>query len=194
MKTQKTRRTFCRPKAQSDKPKRETPKTVKFTPIVALTRYLIGIDCGDNTGLAFWDSEKNEFLHVYTHNPLNALDMVRDFANKHKGNVTLFVENPYTFKTFYENGNAAKNAAILAKIKAKAQGAGSVKSHFKLWALLSIKDKIPMTGTSIIGGVKKQTADYFRMVTGYKGKLPDSKEAAEHCTDAGFIVFQRKTF
>lgn len=186
MKIQKTRRTFCRPKAQSDKPKIETPKTVKFTPIVALTRYLIGIDCGNKTGLAFWDSEKNEFLHVYTYNPLNALDMVRDFAAKHKGNVTLLVENPYTFKTFFGQG---------AKAIEKAQGAGSVKAHFRLWALLSFKDKIPMTGTSIIGGVKKQTPDYFRMVTGYKGKLPDSKEAAEHCTDAGFIVFQHnKTF
>lgn len=162
MKTPKTRRTSCH----------------VSKPIPAIVEYLIGIDCGTNTGLAIWNVAKQEFVSIQTLALHRAFDKVKTFFETVSVNTLVFIENPKTFVPFKGNNT----------ISARVQGAGSIKRDFAAWEDFFNDYKFPFVPTSVIGSKKKVDAVFFEKITGVKYRT------SEHARDAALVVFQRKTF
>lgn len=65
------------------------------------------------------------------------------------------------------------------------QGAGSVKRDASIWEEFCTDYEIPFRALPPIKGGTKLQPDYFKALTGWKGKT------SEHARDAAMIVFGR---
>jgi len=140
-------------------------------------RFYVGIDCGTKTGIAIWDSEKKNFVHIKTLAIHKALSFVQNFYQcQFAEGIWVFVENPNTFVPF--EGHEKRN-------RTKEQGAGSIKRDYAIWRDALTDWGVGWRGTSLRGGLKKMKADAFQKMTGYEGKT------SEHARDAAMIVFGR---
>lgn len=137
--------------------------------------YCIGIDTGKHTGFAVWDTEKRQLDFVDTIPIHEALLHVRSMS--WKGNVEVYFEDArqrkwYGTKTAKEDRN-------------KLQGAGSVKRDSTIWED-ALKDwGIPFHAVAPKHNVTKMTPEFFRALTGWKGRT------SEHARDAAMLVFGR---
>lgn len=136
----------------------------------------IGIDPGTHTGLAIWDSPKEEFVTIDTLSIIQALDKVARFYKDNKGlfDIMLLFEDARQ-RTWYGHGNT----------NAKLQGAGSVKRDCNIWEEFCKEKGIPFRAIPPQKGGTKLTPQYFRLLTGYKGRT------SEHARDAAMLVFNR---
>ena len=135
---------------------------------------LVGIDTGRHTGFAVWDTEKRQLDFVDTIPIHEAL--LRIWSQRH-ANVEVYFEDArqrkwYGTKTAKEDRN-------------KLQGAGSVKRDSTIWED-ALKDwGIPFHAVAPKHNVTKMTPEYFRALTGWKGRT------SEHSRDAAMLVFGR---
>ena len=135
---------------------------------------LVGIDTGRHTGFAVWDTEKRQLDFVDTIPIHEAL--LRIWSQRHS-NVEVYFEDArqrkwYGTKTAKEDRN-------------KLQGAGSVKRDSTIWED-ALKDwGIPFHAVAPKHNVTKMTPEYFRALTGWKGRT------SEHSRDAAMLVFGR---
>ena len=70
-------------------------------------------------------------------------------------------------------------------ISAKLQGAGSIKRDCSIWEDFLQDYEIPFRAVPPQKGCTKWTEEYFKMVTGWKGKT------SSHSRDAAVLVFGR---
>lgn len=136
--------------------------------------YYIGIDTGVNTGMAIY--HKGEFLDIITTDIISALDRIREMSESGL-EVKVYIEDARLRKYF---GRESRE-----KVEAKKQGAGSVKRDSKIWDDTLTNLGIEHYMISPKDNSTKMRAEYFKLITGYKGKTN------EHNRDAAMLVFQR---
>lgn len=133
----------------------------------------IGIDPGVHTGFAVWDSGKRRFLKVETLAIHEALDYVKEL---HSSNPSLCVvfEDARQRKWY---GNCDTHA--------KQQGAGSIKRECGIWEDFLTDHAISFRAVAPGKGMTKMSSDYFKTITGWKGRT------SNHARDAALLVFGR---
>lgn len=140
-------------------------------------RYLIGIDCGVNTGVAVYDPESKTLVSLETttiDRAAAAVLRLRD-AGSLKG---VYFEDARQRKWFEQERSRAD-------YRGKLMGAGAVKRDAKIWEDFLTNQKIPFSMVAPRHNATKMNADYFARVTGYKGRC------SEHARDAAMLVFGR---
>lgn len=134
----------------------------------------IGIDTGTHTGVAVWDSEERQFIDIKTLKLHQALQLVITMCKVwHKENVVVLFEDARQRKWFGHKANA------------KMQGAGSVKRDAAIWEEFCTDYGIAFRALPPAKGQTKLSPDYFKSLTGWKGRTSD------HARDAAMIVFGR---
>ena len=139
----------------------------------------IGIDPGEHTGLAVWNSGKRSFDVIETLKIHKALDRVLDFWRVHHPEMCVVFEDARQ-RTWVPPMPTEKRE------RGRCQGAGSVKRDSKIWEEFLTDFGIPFEAHKPQVGGTKWSADYFARVTGY------TKRCSEHARDAALLVFQRK--
>lgn len=134
----------------------------------------IGIDTGTHTGVAVWDSEEKQFLDIKTLMLHQALQLVITMCQIWKReNVMVLFEDARQRKWF---GREADE---------KRMGAGYVKRDATIWEEFCTDYEIPFRALPPAKGGTKLNPDYFKALTGWKGRT------SEHARDAAMIVFGR---
>jgi len=136
-----------------------------------MPKFAIGIDPGTKTGLAVYSIDEMGFTAISTLTIVEAIDVVRELYEQHKGNLYIVIEDARQRKWYGARSNA------------KLQGAGSIKRDCKIWEeftdkleLASVIFQAPKRGTT------KVSAAYFKRLTGWKGRT------SEHARDAAMLV------
>ena len=144
---------------------------------------LIGIDPGDHTGIAVWDSSKRKFTEIATLPLHKAFDIV-----KREYYAVLAAPSPVRFIVVFEDARQRKWFAPernQSEYRGKLMGAGAAKRDARIWeefltdlgCLFEMHKPQP--------GTTKWPADYFNRLTGYEGRT------SEHSRDAALLVFGR---
>lgn len=135
-------------------------------------KYVIGIDCGVNTGFAVWSVDEQKFRCVKSLQIHKALSEV-ERAFKQEPNIKVFIEDARLRKWFGANSTA------------KLQGAGSVKRDCKIWEDFCKDLGIPYVLVAPKDNMTKLNAVQFINITNYEGVTN------EHSRDAAMMIFQR---
>lgn len=130
-----------------------------------MSKLVIGIDTGVNTGFAVWDCEEQCFLRVACLKIHQAMDLVLEFEP-----ALVRVEDARIFK-----GGKFISAA-------KRQGAGSVKRDASIWEDFLTDKGILFELVSPLDKGKKLNANQFKIRTGW------TQPTNEHGRDAGCLI------
>lgn len=134
----------------------------------------IGIDPGTRTGVALWDPSIKE-LEISTlkiHEAMNAIKVIAETIEKKS--VKVRFEDARQRKWF---GNAGRD---------QLQGAGSIKRDCAIWEDFLKDLGVDFEMVAPKNAITKMKAEYFRQLTGYKGKT------SEHGRDAAMLVYGMK--
>lgn len=140
--------------------------------------FLIGIDCGKHTGIAVWDTDTQKFIRLDTMPIHKALFLVYDLR--------LLRPTP---RVYFEDARQRKwlpKDTSSSEYRGHLMGAGSVKRDAVIWQDALTDWGIPFEMVPPRPGMTKWDADYFKHVTGYKGRT------SNHARDAALLVFGRK--
>lgn len=130
----------------------------------------IGIDPGTHTGFAVWDTKSKRLVEVETLMIHEAFKRV--FELMEKDDICLRIEDArHVSRGGYDS-------------RARLQGAGSIKRDCSIWEDFCESCDIPYEFVRP-GKDTKPTSEYFKMVTGYKGRT------SNHARDAAMLVFGR---
>lgn len=135
---------------------------------------IIGIDTGKHTGVAIWDTDKRSFDLIETMPIHEALLNVWCFRGR---GVEVYFEDARQRK-WYGTRTAKED-------RNKLQGAGSVKRDSTIWEDALNDWGIPFHAVAPKHNTTKMTAEFFRALTGWKGRT------SEHSRDAAMLVFGR---
>lgn len=141
---------------------------------------LIGIDPGEHTGLAVWDTSAREFVTIETLQLHQALAFVKEMHDYSGSDLGVIFEDARLRKWIPREKS-------MSEYRGRLMGAGSVKRDSTIWEEFLKDHKIPYRAIAPRAGATKWNADYFARVTGYRGKT------SEHGRDAALKVFQMKT-
>lgn len=144
-------------------------KTMKY-------KYIIGIDCGVETGLAVWVRGTRKLDAVESCNIIEAMNFVIGFTSNGKEDVLVRVEDA-RLRTWIPHGKNEKEE------RGRREGAGSVKRDAKIWEEFLTHHGIPFEMVAPKNNKTKTTADYFKKITGWK------EQTNEHARDAAMLVF-----
>ena len=136
-------------------------------------RIIFGIDPGVKTGIATWIPAENRFLEIATMSIVQAMHGVL-LAKQDGVQVSVVIEDA-RLRTWF--GSAGRE---------QLQGAGSIKRDCAVWQEFCEYHQIPFQAVKPAEGWTKWGADYFRRVTGWKGRT------SEHARDAALLVFRAK--
>ena len=139
---------------------------------------LIGIDPGENTGLAFWDSREGKFLALETLPIHQALVKVMMWMDNVGHDLKVIFEDARQRKWFPREKN-------VSEYRGKLMGAGAAKRDARIWEEFLTDYGIPFTAHKPQAGGTKWSADYFAQVTGWTGRT------SEHARDAALLVYGR---
>lgn len=140
-----------------------------------MTKILIGIDTGVNTGFAVaadrgngWELEQVESLSI-----TQAMGRVKELIEQWGiSNVCLYIEDARQ-RTWFTGG------------REKAQGVGSVKRDAQIWEDWCNENQINFKMIHPKNNSTKYKADTFKKITGWTGRTN------EHARDAAMLVFRR---
>lgn len=132
----------------------------------------IGIDPGTHTGLAVWDSFRQELVEVSTLKLHQALDRVLYYAVDREP-VQVVFEDARLRRWF---GSAGRE---------QLQGAGSIKRDCQIWEDFLSDHCIKFQSVAPARGATKWTPAQFALATGYKGRT------SNHARDAALLVVGR---
>lgn len=133
----------------------------------------IGIDPGTRTGVAIWDTKERRFLSLETLSIHQALIKVMMWRDRVEHDLLVIFEDARQRTWFGKDKNT----------NAKLQGAGSIKRDCSIWEDFLTDYEIPFRAVPPQKGCTKWTEEYFKMVTGWKGKT------SNHSRDAAILVF-----
>lgn len=135
----------------------------------------VGIDPGEHTGFAVWDSASRCFLEVATLPLYRAILRVLELRREH-GEITVCFEDARQRRWFARERNESEYRGHL-------MGAGAAKRDAKIWEEFCEGEKIPYRAVKPQAGCTKWKAEYWAQVTGWKGRT------SEHARDASLLVF-----
>ena len=144
----------------------------------------IGIDPGEHTGIAIWDSSQGQFRDVRTLPLHKALDLV-----KKEYYAALASPIPVRFRVVFEDARQRKwfpQERNNAEYRGKLMGAGAAKRDAKIWEEFLEDYHIPFVAHKPQAGGTKWNPDYWARITGWKGRT------SEHARDAALLVFQQR--
>lgn len=136
--------------------------------------YCIGIDPGKDTGVAIWDTEKKNFYLIKT-------------MQIHEALLNVWVFRGRGAEVYFEDARQRKwfNTHSEEEDRARLQGTGSVKRDSTIWEDALNDWGIPFHAVAPKHNTTKMTAEFFRALTGWKGRT------SEHSRDAAMLVFGR---
>ena len=140
-----------------------------------MTKYLIGIDTGVNTGYAVAEDKGNggELFEVRSLTITQAMSRTLEFVVHYgKENVCLFIEDARQ-RTWFTGG------------REKAQGVGSDKRDAQIWEDWCKEQGINYKMIHPASNATKKKAVDFTRMTGWTGRTN------EHARDAAMLVFKR---
>lgn len=142
-------------------------------------KIIAGIDPGVKTGLAIWDCVEQEFSSIQTVSIIEAMSILRKWDWMTDDLSQIWFEDARLRTWFPEVKDTPED------IK-KLQGVGSVKRDCSIWQEFCEYHKIPYQAIKPAKGQTKWDSEYFKRVTGWKGRT--SKDAR----DAAILVFGAK--
>ena len=140
----------------------------------------IGIDPGENTGIAVWDSTLRQFRDVRTVPLHRALDFVRAEWQAAAGRRFLVIFEDARQRKWFKKENS------VSEYRGRLMGAGAAKRDARIWEEFLTDLGCPFEMHKPQAGTTKWNADYWAKVTGWKGR------SSEHSRDASLLVFDRK--
>ena len=145
---------------------------------------LIGIDPGEHTGMAVWDTHLGEFRQVCTLPLWEAMEEVKRWSYSCD-----LAPAPVRFAVIFEDARQRTWFAPernQSEYRGKLMGAGAAKRDARIWEEFLEGMHIPYQAIRPAPGRTKWNADYWAKVTGWKGRT------SEHARDAALLVFGRK--
>jgi hypothetical protein len=137
-------------------------------------KILIGIDPGVKNGFAIYDCDRKKLLHVCSLKTYEVFERIKAYL--FKGNhVTVYIEDPTTWKPFKGSGNQAH----------RMKGAGSVTARFKAITEFLEDTHVLHFKVPIQGNAKKMDANMFKRITGY------TELTNEHGRDAALLIINK---
>lgn len=136
----------------------------------------VGIDCGEHTGFAVWDSTQMKFIRVDTLHLSQALIEVYDLRKDHLLHVVF--EDARQRKWIPRERNESQ-------YRGRLMGAGSVKRDATVWQEFCEDNGIPYTARAPQKGMTKWSPQSFAAVTGWTART------SEHARDAALLVYGR---
>ena len=140
-----------------------------------MTKILIGIDTGVNTGFAVAADRGNggELEQVESLSITQAMEKVKEIIEKWGiSNVCLYIEDARK-RTWFTGG------------REKSQGVGSVKRDAQIWEDWCTEQDIKFVLVHPAANATKKKATDFKRMTGWIGRTN------EHARDAAMLVFKR---
>lgn len=141
----------------------------------------IGLDPGENTGVAVWDGKHQELTQVLTLPIHRAMDLVKKehYAALMEGvDLCVIFEDARQRKWFPQEKNNAE-------YRGRLMGAGAAKRDAKIWEEYLTDLHIPFRAQKPRPGLTKWSADYWAKITGWEGRT------SEHARDAALLVYGR---
>lgn len=132
--------------------------------------YVVGIDCGVNTGYAIYDCKADKLTSVCSTMIHRAMDDLR--------------HGKAGFKVFVRVEDARQVRFNTDKMRQ--QGAGSVKRDAKCWEDFLTDMKIPFEMVRPNKRITKWDAEQFKQYTGWQGRTN------EHSRDAAMLCYKYK--
>lgn len=133
----------------------------------------IGLDPGTKTGFAVWDDSKKRLTTMETLQIHVAMDYIRELMDR--DSIFVIFEDARQRTWFGKDKNTS----------AKLQGAGSIKRDCSIWEDFLTDYGIPFRAIPPQKGCTKWSEEYFKRVTGWKGR------SSNHARDAAVLVFGR---
>lgn len=141
----------------------------------------IGIDPGDHTGFAVWNSTSGKLLEVRTLQLWFALEEVRRWhytCLAQQTELYVLFEDARLRKWFEKEKNASE-------YRGKLMGAGAAKRDAKIWEQFLTAQHITFRAIKPAPGRTKWKEDYWKHITGWQGRT------SEHARDASLLVWGR---
>lgn len=136
----------------------------------------VGIDTGEHTGMAVWDSESETFLVLATLPLYSALLEVERLRTDN--DITIVFEDARQRKWIPRERN-------VSEYRGRLMGAGSVKRDATIWEEYCKGMGIPYEAVPPRKGATKWSPQTFAAVTGWKLRT------SNHARDAALLVFGR---
>ena len=138
---------------------------------------VVGIDPGQNTGLAVWDTVSRSFLDIRCSGIVDAMRYLNELQATRQIGLLVF-----------EDARKRKwlpREKSLKEFKGRAMGAGSVRRDSAIWEEYCRTYAVPFVMVAPRPGMTKLTDNYFQGITGY------DRRTNEHGRDAAMLVFGR---
>ena len=139
----------------------------------------VGIDPGEHTGVAVWDSCGQKFTSIQTLKLHEAMSYVNLLECGYENMVFVVFEDARQRTWFPKERNASE-------YRGRLMGAGAAKRDAAIWEEFLTDYGIPFEAHKPQAHGTKWKADFFAKVTGYTGRT------SEHARDAALLVFQRR--
>lgn len=140
----------------------------------------VGIDCGENTGLALYNSETRKLERLETVQLHQALSYVLYLYHEQgEDGLRVVFEDARKRQWF-------KQEKSLSEYRGKLMGAGSVRRDCTIWEEFLTFYHIPFFAVPPQRGATKWPAEMFNAITGWQGK------SNEHNRDAALLVWGRR--
>ena len=138
---------------------------------------VVGIDPGQNTGLAVWDTVSRAFLDIRCSGIVDAMRYLSELQSERQIGLLVF-----------EDARKRKwlpREKSLKEFKGRAMGAGSVRRDSAIWEEWCRTFAIPFVAVPPRPGLTKLSDIQFQGITGY------DRRTNEHGRDAAMLVFCR---
>ena len=143
-----------------------------------MARYYIGIDPGEHTGLAIWDTKNKCFAGIYTTTAASAILHVWDGYVGWNRDTVIVMEDARKRKWIPQE-------KTLREFRGRAMGAGSVKRDCTIWEEWCKYHHIECVKTPPRAGMTKLSDAFFQGLTGY------DRRTNNHGRDAAMLIFGR---
>jgi hypothetical protein len=144
---------------------------MNLTRIHTKYNYIIGIDCGVQTGFCVYGVKEKAIMEIDTRKIHEVMWVVAKWKEYHGKNILVRVEDARKRKWF---GSSDRE---------KLQGAGSVKRDAKIWEDFLFAIEVDFEMVEPKNNKTKLDRKKFKMFTGYDGVT------TEHARDAAMLVY-----